>query len=383
MLLAILAFSLSLLGTFLVRSGVLTSVHAFAVDPERGVFILGILVLFTGGALALFAFRASELRTGGLFAPISREGGLVLNNLLLTTATGVVFVGTLYPLALEAVTGEKISVGAPFFNMTFGPLMIPLLLAVPFGPMLAWKRGDLYAASQRLFWAAVLAFLGGLGLWWWVSGGPVLAALGLALGIWLITGAAAELAFRAQLGKVNLRESLRRAVNLPRASWGTAFAHAGVGVMVLGIVGVTAFESERILVMKPGDTTSFAGFEVTFDGAAPREGPNYRDMVGHFVIREGGRVVAELDPAKRVYIATGMPTTEAGIATFFPSQFYITLGDPTDDGGIAVRMYDKPLVTLIWIGTIIMFIGGGISLADRRLRVGAPKPARSKLQPAE
>ncbi|MEO1198816.1 MAG: heme lyase CcmF/NrfE family subunit [Pseudomonadota bacterium] len=385
-LLAILAFSLSLLGTFLVRSGVLTSVHAFAVDPSRGLFMLLILAIFTGGALALFALRASELRSGSVFAPISREGALVFNNLILTASCGVVFVGTLYPLALEAITGERISVGPPFFNMTFGPLVLPLLMAVPFGPMLAWKRGDLYAATQRLFWAMAVALVLGLGIWWVRYGGPVLAGLGLALGFWLIFGAIAELTFRAQVGKVKLGDSLRRLVNLPRSAWGTAIAHAGVGVMVLGIVGVTAFETEDIRVMRPGDVTELGGFEITFEGLVPETGPNYEDLEGHFTVRRDGHVVAEIEPAKRVYIASGTPTTEAGIITTFPSQVFITLGDPVGEDGIGVRLYTKPFVTLIWIGTLIMFLGGLISLTDRRLRVGAPKPARQKqqkLQPAE
>ncbi len=384
-LLAILTFSLSLLGTFLVRSGVLTSVHAFAVDPARGVFILAILVVFTGGALALFALRSAELRSGSVFAPISREGALVFNNLILTAACGVVFVGTLYPLALEAVTGEKISVGPPFFNMTFGPLMIPLLLAVPFGPMLAWKRGDLYAVTQRLFWAMVLSFVAGLGIWWAFYGGPVLAGLGLALGFWLIFGAIAEIAFRSQAGKVPFGDFLRRAMNLPRAAWGTALAHAGVGVMVLGIVGVTVFEQEKILVMTPGEQAEIGGYDITFQGLVPETGPNYEDLEGHFLIARAGELIAQVDPSKRVYIATGMPTTEAGIVTVFPSQVYITLGDPMGDDGISVRLYTKPFVTLIWIGTLIMFFGGLASLTDRRLRVGAPKPSRAKqtLQPAE
>ena len=382
-LLAILTFSLSLLGTFLVRSGVLTSVHAFASDPARGLFILMILMGFTGGALALFAWRGQTLRQGGLFSPISREGALVFNNILLTAACGVVFVGTLYPLALEAMTGDKISVGAPFFNMTFGPLMVPLLLAVPFGPMLAWKRADAFAAAQRLAFAGGLAVIAGLALAWFQTGGPVLAALGLMLGIWLIAGAFSEIAFRVKLGSAPLAESFRRAVNLPRSSWGTAIAHAGVGMTVLGVVSVTAFQSEAVKILTPGDTLDVAGYSVSFDGAVPREGPNYRDVVGHFTVRSGGRIVAEADPAKRVYTATGRPTTEAGIITFGVSQLYITLGDPQASGGFAVTVYHKPLVTLIWLGAVVMFAGAVTSLSDRRLRVGAPQRARVQSVPAE
>ena len=374
-LLAILTFSLSLLGTFLVRSGVLTSVHAFAVDPERGLYILVILVLFTGGSLALFALRANQLKAGGVFAPISREGALVFNNLLLTASCGVVFVGTLYPLALEAVTGEKISVGAPFFNATFGPLMVPLLLALPFGPFLAWKRADLAGTAERLYAVMGISFATFLLIVWLRDGAPVLAAFGLALGIWLIGGAITELAFRVKLFKVDLSESVRRFINLPRASYGTALGHSGVGVMVLGVVAVMSFEQEKILAMQPGDTADIAGYTVKFDGVRPYVGDNYRDIVGHFVISRNGRIIAEVDPAKRVYIASGMPTTEAGITTVFPSQVYVSLGDPLDAGGFSVNLYHKPLVILIWLGALIMTIGAVVSLTDRRLRVGAPKRA--------
>ncbi len=204
-LLAILTFSLSLMGTFLVRSGVLSSVHAFAVDPGRGVFVLAIMLFFTGGGLTLFAYRARDLKQGGIFAPISREGGLVLNNVLLTTACATVLVGTLYPLALESITGEKISVGAPFFNMTFGPLMIPLLLALPFGPFLAWKRGDLYAAAQRLSFAFVAALVIIVICFAVTHRGPWLAPFGIAIGVWVMAGALSELAFRIKTGQVPWR----------------------------------------------------------------------------------------------------------------------------------------------------------------------------------
>ncbi|NLS19793.1 heme lyase CcmF/NrfE family subunit, partial [Rhizobium sp. P40RR-XXII] len=253
-LLAILTFSLSLLGTFLVRSGVLTSVHSFASDPTRGIFILCILLIFIGGALSLFAFRAPKLAAGGLFAPISREGALVLNNLILTVACGTVLTGTLYPLALETLTGDKISVGPPFFNMTFGLLMAPILIAVPFGPLLAWKRGDLLGALQRLYVVAGLAFIAGLVLFYIRYGGPVLAVLGLAAGFFLIFGALADLWYRAGVGKGAANVAWRRLSGLPRSAFGTALAHAGLGITVLGIIAVTTFEGENITSMKPGET---------------------------------------------------------------------------------------------------------------------------------
>ncbi|WP_067341292.1 heme lyase CcmF/NrfE family subunit [Stappia indica] len=377
-LLAILTFSLSLLGTFLVRSGVLTSVHAFATDPARGTFILGILVLFIGGSLALYAWRAPMLKQGGLFAPISREGALVLNNLLLTVATASVLVGTLYPLVLEVLTGEKISVGPPFFNLTFGPLMIPLLLAIPFGPFLAWKRGDLAAVGQRLYVVAGLALVAILVSAWWHGTQQILAALGVGLAVWVICGAAAEILSRARFGDVGLSTGLARLAGLPRSAWGTAFGHAGMGLTLLGIVAVSAFQEEKVLTIRPGDSVEIADYTLNFSGLAHRTGPNYVDDVGHFDILRDGRQVAVADPAKRLYTARQMPTTEAGIVTFGLSQIYVSIGEVHADGGADIRLYHKPLVTLIWIGCLVMSFGGVLSLLDRRLRVGAPKPARRK-----
>jgi cytochrome c-type biogenesis protein CcmF len=378
-LLAILTFSLSLLGTFLVRSGVLTSVHAFATDPARGVFILMILIVFIGGSLALFAFRASSLSSGGLFHPISREGGLVLNNLFLTTAAATVLIGTLWPLLVEAVTGEKVSVGPPFFNMTFGPLIVPLLLAVPFGPLLAWKRGDLYAASQRLFVAFALALLIGLVTLFMVDRISVIAAFGVAVAFWLIFGAITDLALKAGIGKVSPYVMFRRFIGLPRSVFGTAFAHAGLGLTTLGIVAVSALEVERIAVMHPGDTLDVAGYELRFEGLTPFDGPNFDEEQGHFTYSDrSGRERGEIMSSKRFYPARQMPTTEAGIASHGFSQIYVALGDRAPDGGIVVRAWWKPQVLFIWIGCIFMMVGGGISLLDRRLRVGAPAARRVK-----
>jgi len=380
-LLAIITFSLSLMGTFLVRSGVLTSVHAFAVDPARGIFILAIMAVFIGGALALFAWRAPLLAQGGLFAPISREGALVLNNLLLTTACAAVFVGTLYPLALEALTGDKISVGPPFFNLTFVPLIVPLLIAVPFGPLLAWKRGDLVAAAQRLMAAAVIALGVSVLLLALHARGPWLAPFGVGLGIWLVLGAVTELAYRAKLAEASLAEAWRRLRNLPRAAYGTALAHAGLGLAVIGIAATTAWRSEQILALKPGDTAEIAGYTLTFKGAAPRQGPNYRERVAVFAVARGEKFVTELEPSKRDFTVEQSGTTEAGIYASWRGDLYAVIGDELKDGAYAVRLYFNPLVRLIWLGALVMFIGGGISLSDRRLRVGAPRRAQAKSVP--
>jgi cytochrome c-type biogenesis protein CcmF len=383
-LLAILAFSLSLLGTFLVRSGVLTSVHTFATDPTRGVFILAILTTFIGGALALYAWRAPMLKQGGLFAPISREGALIFNNLFLTTACATVFVGTLYPLALEMITGDKISVGAPFFNTTFAPLFIPLLIVVPFGPLMAWKRGDLLGVAQRLQGALGIAVIAIAGAFAIAGGGSLFAPFAIGLAFYVMAGALTDLAERTSLFR-EPASSLTRARGLPRSVWGTAIAHFGLGISLLGVVCETQWGAERIAMVKPADTVSIRSYDVTFDGLARREGPNYSELTGKFSVRQGGALVAVLEPSKRSFQSREMSTTEAALLTRGFSQLYLSLGDPNPDGSVAVRIYHKPLVLLIWLGAVVMALGGAMSLSDRRLRVGAPKPARSKtaLQPAE
>ena len=376
-LLSILTFSLSLLGTFLVRSGVLTSVHAFATDPTRGVFILAILMLFIGGSLTLFALRAGRMTAGGLFHPISREGALVLNNLFLTTAAATVLIGTLYPLIVEALSGDKISVGAPFFNMTFGPLMLPLLVLIPFGPLLAWKRGDVLAVTQRLMTAAGGAVLMVLVVYLFVDRATVFAALGVGLAAWMILGALTDLAQKSALGAVPLAVSLRRFTGLPRSVYGTAIAHIGMGLTTLGIVATLAFQVEHITVMKPGETTDIGSRTLQLQGVSPVQGPNYTETRMRFVLLKGGVSQGEVSAAKRFYTARKMPTTEAGILTLGFNQLYVSLGDPTDDGGIVVRVWWKPLVTLIWLGGLVMMAAAAVSLTDRRLRVGAP--SRRKL----
>jgi cytochrome c-type biogenesis protein CcmF len=384
LLLAILAFSLSLIGTFLVRSGVLTSVHTFANDPARGVFILAILVIFIGGGLTLFAWRAPMLKQGGLFAPISREAALVLNNLFLTTACLTVFVGTLYPLALEALTGDKISVGPPFFNLTFAPLFIPLLLAMPFGPLMAWKRGDIFGAAQRLMAAFGIAFIVIVLTFTVGDRSSILAPFGIGLAAFVMIGAMVDIAERIGLFRVSFSVVRQRAAGLPRSAWGTALAHTGIAVTLLGIVCVSAWASERIVALKPSETVSISGYELSFDGVVQRSGANYRELAARFTVREGGVPIGVMEPSKRSFASRSTTTTEAALMTRGVSQLYLSLGDTNSDGSVSVRLYHKPMVLLIWLGAVVMGLGGTLSLSDRRLRVGAPKPAaKSAMQAAE
>ncbi len=395
-LLAILAFALSLVGTFLVRSGVLTSVHAFAVDPARGVFILAILVVTIGGAFALYAWRAPALAPGGLFQPISREGALVLNNLLLATACATVFLGTLYPLFLDALTGARVSVGPPFFNSTFLPLMAPLLVAVTIGPFLGWKRGDLLGALTRL-WAAGAATLLVVALAFaFVRRGPWLAPFAMGLAAWLVVGALAEVAERVRLFRAPLADTLARAGGLPRAAWGMTVAHAGLGFIVAGVTAVSAWQTEVVTTMRPGQSIDLAGYTVTLSATSRITGPNYVARRASFAVTRGGSAVATLTSDRRFFTVQGQSTTEAGIRTDWLSDIYIVIGDPEgaatapsgarapafltapDDGAWVVRAYYNPLAPWIWLGAIIMAIGGLVSLSDRRHRVGAPARRRAE-----
>jgi cytochrome c-type biogenesis protein CcmF len=379
-LLAILAFALSLIGTFLVRSGVLTSVHAFATDPERGLFILVLLAFAIGGSLTLFALRAPQLKGGGVFAPISREGALVLNNLLLTTATLTVFVGTLYPLLLDALGGGKISVGPPYFEATFVPLMIPTLIAVAIGPMMAWKRGDAGAALARLRIAMAVVAITVLGTLALADSGTALAALGTGLAAWLIAGSAVEWAERVRLFRMPLAGSLARARHLPRAAWGMTLAHAGLGLLVAGVTGSSAWQTERIQVMQPGATVELAGYEVTLVEVVGIDGPNYTAERALFRVESDGRQIALLEPEKRFYPVEGSQTTEAAIHTTLIADLYAVIGDADGRGGWTTRIYHNPLVPWIWAGCVVMVLGGAVSLTDRRHRVGAP--ARPRPSPA-
>jgi cytochrome c-type biogenesis protein CcmF len=381
--LAIITFSLSLLGTFMVRSGILTSVHTFASDPTRGLVILALLAAFIGGGFALFAFRASALRAGGLFAPISREGSLILNNLFLATAAAAVLTGTLYPLILDALTGRTISVGAPFFSLTFGAIMAPLLIVLPFGPFLAWKRGDLIAVTQRLAFAAGAAIFVTI-LIFALSGASIsLAPLGLLLGFWVGFGAIAELIDRAGFGRMAIGLSMRRLVGLPRTAFSTALAHFGLGVTVIGIVTASSWQLELVTTMQPGTSKPLGNYIVQFEGVDNRQGENFVAEEGRFTVTAPDGSTREFRPERRVYPASGTPTTEAAIETYGFSQLYLQLGEQAADGSHVVRAWYKPYVTLIWLGALVMAAAGALSLSDRRLRIGAPKPAATKVAPAE
>jgi cytochrome c-type biogenesis protein CcmF len=374
-LLAIVTFSLSLVGTFLVRSGVLTSVHAFAVDPTRGTYILILLVLAIGGSLTLYAVRAPALQGGGLFAPISREAALVLNNVLLTTAAATVFLGTLYPLFLDTIGGPKLSVGFPFFNRTFVPLMVPALLAVAVGPLLAWKRGDLRGAFQRLWFAfAVALFVALIGLY--LAGfKPILALLGLALAAWVGIGTIVEWAERVKLFRAGPAETWRRARHLPRASYAMTIAHFGLAVSVAGIAA-SAFEVEQIQMLHPGDTLNIAGYVLKFDGTEKVQGPNFTADRATIDVQRNGATIEELHPQRRFFPLQQMTTSVTAIRSNLLADLYVALGDPDDSNGSTVRAYWKPLTPWIWIGAVIMAFGGMLSLSDRRWRVGVASRRR-------
>ncbi len=380
-LLAILTFSLSLLGTFLVRSGILTSVHSFAVDPERGTAILLILMFFVGGSFLLYAWRAPMLKQGGLFAPISREGSLVLNNLLLSTACATVFIGTLYPLAIEMVSEDKISVGAPFFNMTFIPLIVPLLLALPVGQVLAWKRGDLLAVMQRLLAIIIVVLLLIAALWAFTRGGPVAAPFGVGLGVYVVLGAFNEVITRTWRKGLGMGAMLRRAIGLPRSTWGTVFAHAGVGLSVIGIAA-TAWGVESLAIMKPGDTLTAGAYTAKLERVVTRSISNYQETAAVLHLSRNGSDLGRIETMKRLFSSRGMPTTEAGIMTVGLGQVYATVSEFNEDGTVGLHLFHKPLVLLIWIGAVIMALGGCISLTDRRFRIGAPVRSRKQSVPA-
>ncbi|WP_068117426.1 heme lyase CcmF/NrfE family subunit [Tropicimonas marinistellae] len=377
-LLAIMAFGFSLIGTFLVRSGVITSVHAFANDPERGVYILMILAVFMGGALTLFAARASAMQAKGVFAMVSRESALVANNVLLAVSAFVVFVGTIWPLVAELALGRKLSVGAPFFDAAFTPFMVALAAILPVGAMLPWKRGHLGRAMQPLWGALALSVAGGALVWVMQTGGSMLAPVGLTLATWVTLGALVDLWSRGGRGDIGSR--LRRLRNLPGGDWGKTIAHIGLAVTLFGIAGLTAWESEDIRVAQIGERFEHAGYEIELRDVSQVPGPNYVSTMATMAVYKNGREVAVLLPEKRVYPVAQMPTSEAGIDNGVFRDVYLVIGDAQSDGGFAVRTYIKPFANWIWAGCIIMGIGGLFSLSDRRYRIAAG--ARRRQAPA-
>ena len=381
-LLAIMAFGFSLIGTFIVRSGVITSVHAFANDPERGVFILAILAFFVGGALTLYAARAGAMQAKGVFGVVSRETMLVFNNILLAVAALVVFVGTVWPLVAELLFGRKLSVGPPFFNMAFTPFFVLLALILPVGAMMPWKRGQIGRVMRQLRVALALAVAVAALAWAVQTGRSALGPVGLFLGTWLVAGSATDLFARTGRGAVGHR--LRRLGRLQRADWGKAVAHAGLGITMLGISGLLAWETEDIRAAAIGDRYAVSRWSVELTGVENVRGPNYVAEQAQVNIWRGERLIATLTPEKRVYPVAGMPTTEAGIDNGFLRDIYVVIGDAQADGSWALRTYVKPLANWIWAGTIIMALGGALSLSDRRYRVAAgARKAPPAAQPAE
>jgi cytochrome c-type biogenesis protein CcmF len=378
-LLAILAFGFSLIGTFIVRSGVITSVHSFASDPTRGVYILGILAFFTGGALILYALRASSMEARGVFSMVSRESALVVNNILLAVSSFVVFIGTIWPLVAEAFMDRKLSVGAPFFEAAFTPFMVVLAILMPVGAMLPWKRARLGRAMRPLLPAMVLAVLVALLVWSMQSNRSILGPVGFLLGTWLVAGALTDLAGRTGRGAIGAR--LGRLARLPRADWGKSTAHAGLGITFMGVAGLMAWDTEDIRVAQIGETFETSGYEITLQDVVREQGPNYVSTVGIMDVRRGGELIATLRPEKRVYPVQGMPTTEAAINYNFWRDVYVVIGDPQENGGWAVRTFIKPFANWIWAGSIIMALGGLLSLSDRRYRVAAPAAKARKTVP--
>ena len=386
-LLSILTFGLSLIGTFLVRSGVLNSVHAFANDPERGVFILLILVFAVAGALTLFIWRAPQLRDQGNFALVSREGGLLINNLFLSAATLIVFVGTLYPLLLEVTTGEKITVGAPYFNKAFLPVFGLSMIFAAIGPFLSWKKANRSRALQQTILsfagAALLGLLLGL-----IYGWPDMVSIfGIFIALFLAVATLIDLTNRIALGSVSLGTSLRRLIGLPRSAWGLYLGHLGIAIVGAGLVAAGLWKAEEIRTVQLGEASLVGGYTFILHEVTNSTGPNYQTSIARVTVEKDGQLLTELKPERRWYPVERKPTTEAGIMTMWHGDFYAVLGDPARGGGFVTRFYYNPGVPWMWFGSILLTLSGLISLTDRRLRVSAnsasPRPSKPSLQPAE
>jgi cytochrome c-type biogenesis protein CcmF len=374
-LLAILAFSLSLLGTFLVRSGVLSSVHAFATDPRRGLFILGFLVVVVGSSLALFAWRAPKIGLGARFGALSRESLLLANNVLLVVAAGVVMLGTLYPLLLDALNLGKISVGPPYFDTVFVPLMAPLVFLMGVGPAARWKQAELPDLAARLRWAAGVAVAVAIATGWLAGRIGLMTTLGLVMAFWIVGSVVADLVARIRPAAAAGGSAWKRLRLLPRALVGMMVAHLGVAAFIFGVTMVRSYEIERDVKMNVGDTTQAQGYTFTFRGARDVEGPNYQAAQGLIEVTRDGKLVAELHPEKRVYRVQSNPMTEAAIDPGFTRDLYVSLGEPLDGEAWIVRVYIKPFIDWIWGGCLTMAFGGLLAVTDRRYRVKVVRQA--------
>jgi cytochrome c-type biogenesis protein CcmF len=374
-LLAIATFSLSLSGTFLVRSGILNSVHSFAAAPDQGLFILALLGLTIGGSLLLFAIRAPVLAAAGMYAPVSRESALVLNNIFLCSIAAVVFTGTLYPPFANLLFGIQLSVGAPFFNQTVLPLTAPLVVAMAIGPLLPWKRAVWRPALHRIWPVAVVALLVFISI---TAERHVIAALGLAGGVWVVLSAVSDIAERLRLFRMPLRDSFARLTVLPRAAIGAAFGHIGFGVMVLGIAGMT-LATQKVVVLLPGQSTSLGGYTWTLNDIHDAPGPNYSQRVADLTLSKNGSAFLTMHPSRRFFTAQKTITNDAAIHTNGFQDIYAVFADEPAGGGAELRLNRHPLAPEIWFGGLIMAFGGGLSLSDRRLRVGAPARRKAKV----
>ena len=367
-LLAILAFSLSLLGTFIVRSGLLTSVHAFATDPKRGIFMLGFLVVVVGSSLLLFAWRAPKVGLGGGFSAVSRESMLLANNVLLAVAAASVMLGTLYPLLLDALSLGKISVGPPYFEAVFVPLMAPAVFLMGVGPLARWREASVPDLARRLKWALLASVLAaGVSL---AAGGSMMSALGILLAAWV--GASTLVALRERMRNVNgtwPQRIARLRTLLPRGEWGMLLAHAGVGVFIFGVTMVKTWETELDVRMQPGDTATMGGYSFLFEGAGEYTGPNYIGVRATIQVSRDGKAIETMHPEKRLYNASGTSLTEAAIDLGWTRDLYISLGEPVGDNAWAVRLQVKPFILWIWLGALFMALGGLLAATDRRYRM--------------
>lgn len=379
-LLAIVTFSLSLLGTFLVRSGVLTSVHAFATDPERGLFILIFLAIVIGGSLTLFAWRAPTIGLGGKFSLFSRESTLLVNNVLLLAATGTVLLGTLYPLFLDALSLGKISVGPPYFDAVFLPLMIPVLLLMAVGPFVRWKDASIKEVLYRLRWVALTTLLIAVAAVLLFASSP-LVILGLTCAAWILLGTASHLLQRLRHSAAGT-PILKRITSQPRSFWGMIVAHAGIAIFVIGVTLVKGTETANEVSMRVGDTTSVGGYTFRLMELEEIKGPNYIAEQGTFEVTRGDDVIATMKPQKRLYTVQKMPMTEAAIRRSFTHDLYVSMGEAGNDGAWIVRVQHKPFISWIWAGCLIIALGGFLAASDRRYRMASRKQKEAALPPA-